>query len=300
LKSRFDCSIKSEADFIASHFSEFTIDALQDLKPSELEEIVGNEQLCLDNEDYLFDFLVELGSDYLSLVGYVQLEFLTPESIDQFFNTVSYSDVDKCVCSNICRRARHELVYDANEIPLNRFKSIIRLPDSRFSGLIAHLTSVCGGNVHERGLVEITCSSNSYNNCWQVVNYDWNGYWYSSNSANSWIQFDFKNREISLTHYTLKSDGESGNHLLQWTLAGSRDGQTWGSIDARDTQDLNGKFITKTYSCSVSSDGSRFYRYIRLTQTGKNSTGQDFLQLGNVEFFGRMHDQRSVPLQSAP
>jgi hypothetical protein len=291
LKSRFDVSITSEADFIASHFFEFTVDALRDLKSSELEDIFQNEKLCLESEDTLFDFLVELESDYLNLIGYVRLEFLNPESIDRFFKTISYSDVDERLWTNICRRARHQLVYEANEIPLTRFRSIVRSPDSPFSGLIDYLTSICGGNVHERGAVEITCSSNDYNNCWQVANFDWNNYWHSKNCANSWIQFDFNNRDVSLTHYTLKSDGHASCHLLQWTLAGSRDGTTWELIDVRNTQELNGNYLTKTFSCSVPSDGSRFYRYIRLTQTGKNSSGHDVLMLGNVEFFGTM----SVP-----
>jgi hypothetical protein len=38
LKSRFDISITSEADFIGSHFFEFTNDALRDLKALEIED----------------------------------------------------------------------------------------------------------------------------------------------------------------------------------------------------------------------------------------------------------------------
>jgi hypothetical protein len=109
LKSTFNLSITSETDFIASHFFEIPVDALQDLKSSELESILRNEKLCINNEDYLFDFLVEHRSDYLSLICYVQLEFLSPELIDRFFKTISYSDVDERLWFNICRRARHEL-----------------------------------------------------------------------------------------------------------------------------------------------------------------------------------------------
>jgi hypothetical protein len=241
----------SEADFIASHFFEIPVDALGDLKSSELEDILQNDKLCIDNEDYLFDFMVEHVSDYFRLIGYVQLKFLSPSSMNRFFKIISYSDVDERIWLNICPRARHKLVYEANEIPLNRLKSIV------------HLTSVYGGHVHERGALKITCSSTSHSNCLQIT---CNNYWNSDNSANSWIQFDFKNREVSLTHYTLKSDG-GGDHLLQWTLTGSRNGKTWESIDAGHTQDLNGKFITKIFSCSVPSD-------------------MILCTLRNVEFFG--------------
>jgi hypothetical protein len=127
---------------------------------------------------------------------------------------------------------------------------------------IDYLISVYGGNVHERGVVAITCSSNSTSKCWHVANFDSNRYWSSCNDENSWIPFDFKNRDVSLTHYTLKSDGYGANHLFQWTLAGSRDRMTWKSIDVRHTQELNGNYLIKIFSCSAPSDGSRFYRFI--------------------------------------
>jgi hypothetical protein len=161
--------------------------------------------------------------------------------------------------------------------------------------LIHHLTTVCGGNVHARGVVEITCSSTACNKCWQVADHSWNSYWYTDNIVNSWIQFDFKNRSVSPSHYTLKSDGNGYHHLLEWTVAGSGDGASWDPIDYRKTQELNGNYITKTFALSVSS-GTRFYRYIRLTQTGKDSNGKDYLLLAAVEFFGRMTHYSSLPL----
>jgi hypothetical protein len=42
-------------------------------------------------------------------------------------------------------------------------------------------------------------------------------------------------------------------------------------IDARNTQDLNGNYITKTVKWS--SPGTRFYRDIHLIQTGNDSSG---------------------------
>jgi hypothetical protein len=40
LKSKFDVSVTSEADFMVSHFFEFTVDALRDLKSLEFEDII--------------------------------------------------------------------------------------------------------------------------------------------------------------------------------------------------------------------------------------------------------------------
>jgi hypothetical protein len=79
-----------------------------------------------------------------------------------------------------------------------------------------------------------------------AADHDWNDYWYTLGSANLWIQFDFKTRRVSFTHYTLKSDGSGCSHPLEWTIAGSCDGTSWDSIDCRKTQDSNGNDITKT------------------------------------------------------
>jgi hypothetical protein len=155
---------------------------------------------------------------------------------------------------------------------------------------LSFLTSQCGKNVHEHGVVNITSSSDSRNKCYQVANYGWNDYWCTTNSARSWIQFDFKDSSICLTDYTLKSDGSSYYHLLQWPIEGSNDGNAWECIDSQNTQDLNGDYVTKTFKCSSSS--SHFCRYIRLTQTGKNSYGNDHLMLCNIEFFGRLRSQQ--------
>jgi hypothetical protein len=86
----------------------------------------------------------------------------------------------------------------------------------------------------------------------------------------------------------LKSDGHSANHLLQWEVTGSIDKITWVVIDTQNTQELNGNWITKIFSCPDNPSGPRFYRYIRLTQTGKESSGNYYLLLGNIEFFGSM------------
>jgi hypothetical protein len=125
------------------------------------------------------------------------------------------------------------------------------------------------GNVHEKGVVAITCSSNNRNRCWDVVNYDWNDYWFTHGHPNNWIQFDFKDLGVSLSHYSLKSDGYGWDHLVQWELSGSGDGNTWVVLDRKQTNDLNGNYITKTYSCNAVQSSGDFYRFIRLQQTGK-------------------------------
>jgi hypothetical protein len=237
--------------------------------------------------------LISLGSDFASLLGFVRFEHASPEWIDAFVSAISYSSLDLRLWSSVCRRLRHRIVLDSEERPIHRYGDIVRTfdPSSPWSGVLSFLTSECGGNVHERGVVNITHSSDCYNKCHQITDHGWNSYWYTNNYLRSWTQFDFKDSSICLTDYALKSDGFSSHHLLQWEIEGSEDGNGWERIDARNTQDLNGNYIKKTFKCS--SPGTHFYRYIRLIQTGKNSSGNDHLMLCNIEFFGRFRSAKS-------
>ena len=148
-------------------------------------------------------------------------------------------------------RMRHPIVYQRDELPFHRFTNfhVNRSPESPWSGLIAHLTELCGGNVHEKGIVEITSSSDGNEHCWDVVNYSSNHNWYTNNVLNSWIQFDFKDRSVSVTHYALKSREHDSYTPLQWILSGSMDGQRWTIIDIQNTEEIKGSSKTNILQC---------------------------------------------------
>jgi hypothetical protein len=171
-KSRFSLSVTSELTFIASHFFEFQSVDLQKLTVSELETIVNSESLSLESEDWFLDLILGFGSDYRNLVYAVRFEFLSSCSMNQFFDSISYSDLDERLWLKVMNRARHEILYNADDIPLQRFVGRFRSTESPFDRVIHYLTKVCGGNVHERGLVDITCSSTGYNKCWQVADHN--------------------------------------------------------------------------------------------------------------------------------
>ena len=131
-----------------------------------------------------------------------------------------------------------------------------------------------------KGVVNITASSNS-DECHRVTDYGWNWYWHTNNEPNSWLCFDFKEKTVSLTKYSLKS-GED-RHLVRWVMEGSNDGSSWEELDRRDTEELSEPWITKTYDCERLQ--GRSFRYLRLCQTG-NSNSDDCLSLSHIEFFG--------------
>jgi hypothetical protein len=292
-KSQHCVDNSGEKSFIASDFYELERSSIESLQVNELEDILSDESLRIESEDWLLSLLISLGSDFANLLGFVRFEHASSERIDAFVSAISYSSLDSRLWSSVCCRLRYRIVLDSEERPIHRYRDIGRTfePSSPWSGVLSFLTSECGGKVHERGVVNITSSSTERNKCHQVADHGWNDFWYTNNSPRSWIQFDFKDSSICLTDYALKSDGNNAHHLVQWEIEGSKDGNGWERIDAQNTQNLNGNYITKTFKCS--SPGTRFYRYLRLIQTEKNSSGSDTLLLCNIEFFRRFHSAKS-------
>jgi hypothetical protein len=275
-----------EIDYLASHFFETDADLLRSLSRERLEQILQSEKLQIESEDSLLDFVLGLGSDWLSLLGWVRSENLSVSGVDRLLNAICLTDVDSELWSSLCRRLR--LPVYPGSLSECRFRRQFRFdPSEPFGGIISHFTKECGGNVHTQGVISITASSTERNQCHHVADHDWTDYWFSQNSADSWIQFDFKNRRISPTHYTLRSDGYGGHHLLEWSLDGSNDEKSWTNLDRQNTQDLNGNYHVKSYSLTQS---SCHFRYLRLTQTGQSSSSVHYLGLSRVEFFGVLHE----------
>jgi hypothetical protein len=289
------CDFEEEVEFIASHFHEFDsceLDKLKELDVGVLEHILGSDNLCLEDEDSLVEFISSLGEEYSNLYNFVECRFLSVEGIDKFLSLNSFEQVNFCVWESICRRLRLEIVDQNLSEKRFRYKNFPYHEGGEFDGILSHLTKICGGNVHEKGIVNITSSSDGYNKCWQVADHGWNNYWYSNTVTNSWICFDFKDRSVSLQHYTLKSSGQGAHFFVQWVIEGSNDGSTWKSLDIRNTRDLCGNYIAKTYSCPrVKSH--EFFRFIRMRQTGTNTDDSDYLMLSNIEFFGKVKNSRT-------
>jgi hypothetical protein len=181
------------------------------------------------------------------------------------------------------------VVVDPTDSGRGRYGLVKLLDDDPWSGLIHQLSVDCGGNAVTKGLIKITDSEAGSGYTSWLVDYASGSYWHSKNTPNSWVQFDFKSAAISPTHYSLKSSGNSVQFPRQWELTGSNDETTWVVLDRRDTRELDGTYITKTFPCSSrSASVGEFYRYLRLTQTGPNAIGQHYLMLAAVEFFGSL------------
>ena len=160
----------------------------------------------------------------------------------------------------------------------------------KLDGVIAYLTRECGGNVHERRVVNVTVSSNG-DNARNAVDLGTERYYGSRDERNSWICYDFKERRVVPTSYSVRSCkwGPGGAHLKSWVIEVSNDRSSWTEIDRRDNNDLNGYFLTENFEISrVPSEGIRFFR---LKQTGENHRGDNQLSVNSLEIFGTLFEK---------
>jgi len=158
-----------------------------------------------------------------------------------------------------------------------------------FSGIFDGLSKKLGRNLADSSDVEVTASSIYDSSCdpKNVFKND-DSSWLSDDTPNSWIQFDFKQRKVSLTSYSLSDRYKAKS----WKVEGSTDGSTFQIIDNRvDTtyfkggsSCVNDPGIEKNLSVQPN---HKFYRYIRITNTGKSwYDDDDYFSLSLVELFG--------------
>jgi hypothetical protein len=173
-------------------------------------------------------------------------------------------------------------------------------------GIIAHLTRKCGGNVHDRHVVEVT--SGSFEKETQgleddprcaaknATDFETDSLFFSAfrdkeedipHTRNNWICYDFKERRIVPTHYTIRTHhgGPGDDHLKSWLVETSVDGKTWREVDHKENnKQLNGTYFIGTFPVA----GGGECRFIRLVNIGRNHYGDDSLMITAWEIFGSL------------
>lgn len=131
--------------------------------------------------------------------------------------------------------------------------------------------------------------------CKNVVDYDNNNCYGSKDYLKeSFICFDFKNKKIQLSDYSIMSSSSRYDGFLKnWIIEVSNDGENFIEIDRRsDNSQLNGfkKFATFT----VQKKSKEFYRFVRLRTTGESWHNSYSCKIKNfiqaIEFFGKLQN----------
>jgi len=155
-----------------------------------------------------------------------------------------------------------------------------------FSGIFDGLSKKLGRNLADSSDVDVTASSDigSLGPINVLKNND--SLWYSQDIPNSWIQFDFKERKVSITSYSMNDN----YRVKSWKVEGSTDGSTFeiidNKVDTTDFQNSNSNFNDPSAQKNFPvQPNNKYYRYIRITSC-KNWYKDDHFILFRVEFFG--------------
>ena len=163
-----------------------------------------------------------------------------------------------------------------------------------FKGMIAYLNERYGGNLHDKGVLEVTCSgrvNDDFHEKFVLDLEDKRADFCSRAVPGAWFCIDFKDRRFMPMRYSIRTFvfGAGSAHLKSWVIEISKTGEEWIEIDRRvNTEDLNGGFNEKTYEVDKVEDGE--FRFIRLKMIGPNHSGTNDLICSAFEVFGALYE----------
>ncbi|KAK8871497.1 hypothetical protein M9Y10_007226 [Tritrichomonas musculus] len=176
----------------------------------------------------------------------------------------------------------------------------------KFHGVIRYLTQKCGGNVHHTEVVNVTSSSiinenqdtEEYPDPYHSVELDNVSSSFASDyEENAWLCYDFKERRVKPSAYSIRTYIYGPNHLISWCIECSNDQENWEVIDEQNSSKLFdniGKSITFQIKSSVNVD---YYRFIRIRLTGPTVTGKYILNISALEYFGSLLGSDPIPVK---
>jgi hypothetical protein len=167
-----------------------------------------------------------------------------------------------------------------------------------FEGLIFHLNERCGGNAHDKSLICATGTPHGDSAGYSpknVVDLQTDSYFYSQDTTDQWLCYDFKDMRVAVTHYILRSnaDGVGYRHLRSWVIEGSEDNSRWTELDRRD--DASGLNGPKSI-CSFEVRNVVLCRFLRIRSTGPNWQGSNQVYFQAFDVFGGLRVPDSVKL----
>jgi hypothetical protein len=119
------------------------------------------------------------------------------------------------------------------------------------------LARQCGGGVHDKGIGGITASPNPGHRPGHLADPERDTAFQTNDESDSWFCYDFNNRTIKLTHYSIRSYGirHLSGHSKSWVIEGSVNGRLWIELDRRENDtELNGVKPIQTFSVSRSEE----------------------------------------------
>ena len=156
-------------------------------------------------------------------------------------------------------------------------------PDRPDHGVFSMFCERCSGNPQDFNMVKVTSNSTLH----KIIEPGWNEWWSTPNESGSWIEFDFCKYKICPSNYTLKTMFADVKlpYMRSWRIEGSNDETHWDLLSEQRNSNTTTE-ARQWHTWDVISD--KEYRFIRLTQTDRNGSGNYCLFIHGIEFFGHI------------
>lgn len=291
---------------ISKNFDKIDKNLLKKMPKPILFSIISNEQFNISSEDSLFDFITDLFDEvdeksptFVTFLEQVKIEKLSFEKFLLLLKEIRLSDMTEILWSNLCTRfssLNENVKPKSHEQPEDESCTNILYDGNnsqQFNGIIRKMSQECGGNVSDKNVVLIT-SLNVHSGGFEaknVADLERDNIYLSKNVENNWIKYDFREKKVHPTHYSIKSHTGSAapNHLKNWVVEGSNDDSNWTPLDTRnDNTSLNNYMAINTFKIDDSNHQNKFYRFLRLRQTGPNNSNRKFMGICALEYFGKI------------
>lgn len=319
--------------YISSNFYRIEENKLLTIPAKILFSIIFDENLVIESEDSLFDFINKLFSEEkvnddeeINIISfYEEIDFtkLSQSKFEEFVSCFIGSEMtrnlweklSKCFYFNYTsnKEKKNEGRYsfkgkkiEDDDNSTNQFSGIIKKfeydgnSSNQFSGIINFLTEKCGGNVSDKGIVKVTSLSETTSLAKNVVDLQNNrNYFQSRNQQNTWLQYDFIENRIIPTHYSIRTRHDYDmDHPRNWVIEGSNTGgnneNEWVILDSRQNDtELNGKNVSYTFDIEPTQGNEKGFRYLRIRQTGVESSNGNWLTFSALEYFGIFIENKS-------
>ncbi|KAK8834180.1 hypothetical protein M9Y10_019828 [Tritrichomonas musculus] len=295
-----------EIRFISSHFFEICSkrkEQLKSLSVDLLNDVLNNENLKLNDEDQLLEFINELyldDSKFYFLYESVHFKNVSSKSIHKFIEIFDINDLTRFIWESLSNRLEDE---KSNELILfneKRYKSIENEINSKQKIFTCYNQNndLNPGIIHyfanmDKDKINITSSSIFYDKVSpeNILIYDnQEKYFCSRNEFSNWLKIDFKENLISPTDYTILSspNNKGAAHPKNWAIQGSNDNKKWVNLnEQRNCTLINGWSISHTFH--IDDPKLRQFRYLRIVTTGMNCWRDNKLMFKSIEFYGTVY-----------
>lgn len=163
----------------------------------------------------------------------------------------------------------------------------------RFSGIINYLRGSKNVNVSDEGIISVSASSvRDIHYAKNAVDFEKDDF-YHSDGGRDWLLYDFKDKKICPTHYSIRTPSNHANRQfpMNWCIEVSNTGNEndWKIIDSRqNVTSVSSPNQSDTFNIGQKLANEESYRYVRFRSTGDSSGDCGCIVISSLEYFGAL------------